>query len=938
MHGEKLEVPEHRMELVPIDVTWSDKVLDRILGFDFFLSYSWSDGAELVGGLHNGLRKRRFRVFIDRQQNRLGEAISQSVVTGIRRSQSLVVLLTPHASANRWVSAEIAAAATLKKTIVLVRIGDAEFVDEKTRSYFTGDRLELRLPSSSIESDRFDADVHRIAASYDGIRRELVARRLMTAIFCSVLVAALVAIWFAIVAENRRAATEREKIIGTAAMLSRRSVELSNSHPVPALLLGARALDVTLAEYRVVLPEAENGIRQQLLSFSGLSVSRRRVDVASAVADRNAKFWFVVDRQGVYFTIGFDGSIRRLGRIPFLAGEPKAVTAGPAGEYFVAFSDGEVFRVPVPGSPRRIVNHPHRVRRGAIEFAGLTTVAWTSGVLATGDIGGIVRVFRDNGETQSEPVEQAQLFAAAVESMTFEDRRIVAAANGRGMGVWSYSGDRSVAAVHGEIDFDILASFSDKQELLLFADIEGRVGVIDPDGRAPPLIVGYHPKIKCLSLNGATGLIATGAADGSVGIFGCRQPLSQSQHGRRNSHEFEVRSVLVDDGFVSSLASDGEVRRISLKPSDDANPFVANVDNASDLIWSRGGAELYCRSARGIHRVWPQSVGPSSRIDSPVSTARTDGRRAAWIDGDRVLVGNIDGSRPVEIGQIDIPLDSIHLHPRKDMVVVVPKHGEPRIFPGAKSLSLGAKPQTPTFSPDGRRLIFGTFDGTVVAFDIRDEKAVGRPDVLYSENVITRRTAIDASSRFLMFGDANGGVFLKDLRNDRPAIKVIDHGAGEHIESDVWSIVSGPKSGQFAVTGQSEQVSIWEIGDDLRQQLVSRRGISKGGSICMEFDPSGDRILVGSLDPEVAQTIAFECGNPTSEPMSFPTFHNSALDVAYSPDGRRVAVLCGIDIVMIWDLAPEGLVKAVERTVGRSLDAEEQRRFTAAPQTRQVTK
>lgn len=85
-------------------------VLDRLYGFDAFLSYSWSDGEDYARNLAERLRAEGRRVFLDQDPEDgyvAGTDLPEATSRRVGASSVLVVILSPGSLESDWVAKEV---------------------------------------------------------------------------------------------------------------------------------------------------------------------------------------------------------------------------------------------------------------------------------------------------------------------------------------------------------------------------------------------------------------------------------------------------------------------------------------------------------------------------------------------------------------------------------------------------------------------------------------------------------------------------------------------------------------------------------------------------------------------------------------------------------------------------------------------------------------
>ena len=67
-------------------------IVDRIFGFDVFVSYSRQDGTAYAQQLEEELRRGGYRSFLDSKEMPAGEALTASLRNALKRSSALILV------------------------------------------------------------------------------------------------------------------------------------------------------------------------------------------------------------------------------------------------------------------------------------------------------------------------------------------------------------------------------------------------------------------------------------------------------------------------------------------------------------------------------------------------------------------------------------------------------------------------------------------------------------------------------------------------------------------------------------------------------------------------------------------------------------------------------------------------------------------------------
>lgn len=206
---------------------------ERILGYDVFISYSWSDGRDYVAALHQGLVGAGFRCFLDDREMSGGTPLKASVDRALQRSTILVLVASADAFDSSYVEEEVKAFDHLNRPIVPLNIehfltsyqGNTE-VWEQIR-----DRVWIDDATGRLATGPGEEVVTQISRSYRFIRttrwRQLLAWSLV-----------LVFGGLAVLAEWQRREANWQKNVATARFLVSESANATRNHRTDSVLQG----------------------------------------------------------------------------------------------------------------------------------------------------------------------------------------------------------------------------------------------------------------------------------------------------------------------------------------------------------------------------------------------------------------------------------------------------------------------------------------------------------------------------------------------------------------------------------------------------------------------------------------------------------------------------------------------------------------------------
>jgi WD40 repeat protein len=148
---------------------------------------------------------------------------------------------------------------------------------------------------------------------------------------------------------------------------------------------------------------------------------------------------------------------------------------------------------------------------------------------------------------------------------------------------------------------------------------------------------------------------------------------------------------------------------------------------------------------------------------------------------------------------------------------------------------------TVAFAPDGTTLATGSYDGTVILWDLTDHPATPHPigAKLGRDSPVTSM-AFDGSGTTLATGSHDGTAFLWDLTASHPIGTPIDH------DSPVTSVAFGPDDNTLATGSQDGAVILWDVADPASPHPVGTPIDHDSPVYSVAFDPHGTTLATGS--------------------------------------------------------------------------------------------
>jgi WD40 repeat protein len=197
------------------------------------------------------------------------------------------------------------------------------------------------------------------------------------------------------------------------------------------------------------------------------------------------------------------------------------------------------------------------------------------------------------------------------------------------------------------------------------------------------------------------------------------------------------------------------------------------------------------------------------------------------------------------------------------------------------------------FSPDGRQIASGCYDGSIRIWDARTGRVL---HTLLEEGAITRSLTYSLDSQHLAVAHTDGVIHVWKVTTGELLATL----AGP--EKRIWQLAFSPDGQTLASASQDGKVRLWEIGapnqrnaSRLFQTFAEHPTDVKG----VAFSPDGGRLL-GACEDGTVQTWDVATGQGTS---SFQAQFQYGYAARFSPGARRLAWTCAGGVVKVWDTA-----------------------------------
>ncbi|MFJ8107455.1 hypothetical protein [Streptomyces sp. NPDC096132] len=223
--------------------------------------------------------------------------------------------------------------------------------------------------------------------------------------------------------------------------------------------------------------------------------------------------------------------------------------------------------------------------------------------------------------------------------------------------------------------------------------------------------------------------------------------------------------------------------------------------------------------------------------------------------------------------------------------------------------------QAVAFGPNGRTLAVAGSDETTHLWDVRNPAKPVRIDSASSNNVVNT-VAFSPTGNLMAYGGDDNSIWLENVTNPgdvRNLTNALDGHTGP-----VLALAFDPKGTMLASTGADHSIRLWTIP---RTILIGHSGYVD----TVDVSPDGRLLASGSQDNTVRLWDVRNPADPRPVSASIRGRTPYVNWVAFSPDGKTLAVAAGPDIRM-WDVTvpsrPEPLSRPLHNPQGNFLAVE----------------
>jgi WD40 repeat protein len=174
------------------------RLLDLVFGYDFFISYSWSDGAAYAAALAARLEKEHFAVFLDRTNYAAGDDWKKVGGWTLKKTGQLILVGSPAATRSKPVIREVEIFSKTGRRIVPIDFAgstESKEPDAPLAKYLPPEILRVKETAEALQSGPSDQTVTTIRQTFDLVTQEKKRVRWLTIIAILLSVLALISIY-----------------------------------------------------------------------------------------------------------------------------------------------------------------------------------------------------------------------------------------------------------------------------------------------------------------------------------------------------------------------------------------------------------------------------------------------------------------------------------------------------------------------------------------------------------------------------------------------------------------------------------------------------------------------------------------------------------------------------------------------------------------------
>lgn len=189
----------------------TDRLLDFVFGYDFFVSYCWADGREYAVALVQKLREQGFECFLDSSDYAKGDNWRDQGRRALKKTSRLILVGTPKALESEPVMNELAIFHRLGRHILPIDIDGTlaqAAVDSPVTRHLSPEILSIKEKREALAKGPTTATIQALCNTMGLVRQQQKRLRLLTgAVLAFASIALIATLFFALADHRQRQAT-----------------------------------------------------------------------------------------------------------------------------------------------------------------------------------------------------------------------------------------------------------------------------------------------------------------------------------------------------------------------------------------------------------------------------------------------------------------------------------------------------------------------------------------------------------------------------------------------------------------------------------------------------------------------------------------------------------------------------------------------------------